>query len=92
MVRRGGRVLLLGITGDATATAPLDRVPLDQITIYGVRGEGDYSVSRAIRAYESGRIDSGPINTHVFDLEEFGGAFQVFREKKENAVKVVLEC
>ena len=92
MVRRGGRVLLLGITGDKTTTAPLDRVPLDQITIYGVRGEGDYSVERAIRAYKSGRIDSALINTHVFGLEEFKSAFEVFRQKKENAVKVVLEC
>ena len=72
--------------------APLNRVPLDQLTIYGVRGEGDYAVERAIRAYRSGRIDSSPINTHVFRLEQFAEAFDVFRAKKDGAVKVVLEC
>jgi L-iditol 2-dehydrogenase len=91
-VRRGGRVLLLGITSEESVPAPLNRVPLDQITIYGVRGEGDYAVSRAVRAYATGRIDSSPINTHVFPLEDFGKAFEVFREKRANAVKVVLEC
>lgn len=91
-VRRGGRVLLLGITSGETPPAPLNRVPLDQITIYGVRGEGDYSVQRAVRAYASGRIDSGAINTHVFTLEQFADAFEVFRGKKDNAIKVVLEC
>ena len=91
-VRRGGRVLLLGITGGESATARLERLPLDQITVCGVRGEGDYSVGRAIRGYESGRIDSSSINTHVIPLEEFEEAFKVFRDKRENAVKVVLEC
>ncbi len=91
-VRRGGRVLLLGITIGEEPTAPPNRVPLDQITIYGIRGEGDYSVERAVRAYESGRIDSGPINTHTFQLEEFVEGFDVFSGKKDNAIKVVLEC
>ena len=91
-MRRGGRVLLLGITIGEEPTAPLNRVPLDQITIYGIRGEGDYSVERAVRAYESGRIDSGPINTHTFQLEEFVEGFDVFSGKKDNAIKVVLEC
>jgi len=91
-VRRGGRVLLLGIAGGEPVPAPLNRVPLDQITIYGVRGEGDRAVARAIRAYRSGRIDSSAINTHVFRLDQFAEAFEVFRRKKDGAVKVVLEC
>ncbi|MEE9273815.1 MAG: zinc-binding dehydrogenase, partial [bacterium] len=91
-VRRGGRVLLLGITGGEGVPAPLNRVPLDELTIYGIRGEGDRAVARAIRAYESGRIDSGPINTHVMQLEQFVEAFEIFREKRDDAVKVVLEC
>jgi L-iditol 2-dehydrogenase len=91
-VRRGGRVLLLGITGGEEPPAPLNRLSLDQLTIYGIRGEGDYSVMRAIRAYESGRIDSGLINTHVYPLEEFAHAFDIFSGKKENAIKVVLKC
>jgi len=91
-VRRGGRVLLLGITSGEEPPAPLNRLSLDQLTIYGIRGEGDYSVMRAIRAYESGRIDSALINTHVYKLEEFSHAFDVFCGKKDNAIKVVLEC
>lgn len=91
-VRRGGRVLLLGITTGDEPQAPLNRVPLDQITIYGIRGEGDYSVERAVRAYESGRIDSSAINTHTFALEEFAHGFEVFSGKTEGAIKVVLEC
>ena len=90
-VRRGGRVLLLGITGGEEPPAPLNRLSLDQITIYGIRGEGDFSVERAIRAYESGRIDSAPINTHTFPLEEFRHGFEVFGGKKDDAIKVVLE-
>ncbi len=91
-VRRGGRVLLLGITAGEEPPAPLNRFSLDQLTLYGIRGEGDYSVERAVRAYESGRIDSSPINTHVFQLEEFEKGFEVFSGKKDNAIKVVLEC
>lgn len=91
-VRRGGRVLLLGIAGGEPAPAPLNRLPLDQITVYGVRGEGDRSVARAIRAYRSARIDSSAINTHVFRLDQFAEAFEVFRTKRDGAVKVVLEC
>lgn len=39
-----------------------------------------------------GHIDSALINTHVFGLEAFESAFEVFRQKKENAAKAVLEC
>jgi L-iditol 2-dehydrogenase len=91
-VRRGGRVLLLGITSGEEPPAPLNRLSLDQLTIYGIRGEGDYSVMRAIRAYESGRINSDIINTHVYKLEEFDKAFEVFKKKERDAIKVVLEC
>jgi len=47
---------------------------------------------RAIRAYRTARIDSSAINTHVFRLDQFTEAFEVFRMKKDGAVKVVLEC
>ena len=92
-VRRGGRVLLLGIVPPGErAVAALNRLPLDQITLYGVRGEGDYSVARAIRAYETGRIDSSLLITHRFPLEDFEKAFKVFRGRESGALKVSIDC
>ena len=38
------------------------------------------------------RGDSALICTHIFGLEEFKSAFEMFRQKKENAIKAVLEC
>ncbi len=91
LVRRGGRVLLLGISGGKRVPFNPDRIALDQITVYGTRGEGDRSCGRAIRAYRTGRLDSSPIVTHVFSFDEFEEALETFKRKPPEAIKIVVE-
>jgi threonine dehydrogenase-like Zn-dependent dehydrogenase len=90
-LRRGGRLLLLGISGGKMAEINTDRIVLENLTVFGSRAEGDRSCRRAIRAYASGRLSSTALVTHKFPLKEFEKAFDVFHHKKDGALKVVVE-
>ncbi|MFQ5692564.1 MAG: zinc-binding dehydrogenase [Nitrospinota bacterium] len=90
-LRRGGRLVLLGISGGKKAEISADRIVLDNLTVYGSRAEGDRSCGRAIRAYASGRLSSAALVTHRFPLKEFPSAYEVFRHRRDGALKVVVE-
>jgi 2-desacetyl-2-hydroxyethyl bacteriochlorophyllide A dehydrogenase len=90
-LRRGGRLLLLGLSGGRGAEIDTDLVVLENLTVFGSRAEGDRACSRAIRAYASGRLSSAALVTHRFPLGEFCAAYNVFHNRRDGAMKVVVE-
>ncbi|MFQ5911693.1 MAG: zinc-binding dehydrogenase [Nitrospinota bacterium] len=90
-LRRGGRLLLLGISAGKKAEVSADRIVLENLTIFGSRGEGDRSCGRAIRAYASGRLSSSALVTHRFPLKDFQTAYDTFHQRRDGAMKVVVE-
>jgi L-iditol 2-dehydrogenase len=90
MVNRGGRVCL--------AAFPHEPVPVDiahivrnNIYLYGIRGEGKSATHRAEAFMAQKRFDAKKIHTHTFALEDLPTALQYARERREDAIKVVVK-
>lgn len=90
MVNRGGRICL--------AAFPQEPVPVDlanlvrnNIYVFGIRGEGRSATHRAAALMAQKRFEAKLIHTHTFSLDEVPTAFKYFRERIEDAIKVVVK-
>lgn len=90
MVNRGGRICLAAFPGERV---PVDLVKLarNNIYLFGIRGEGNSAVHRAAALMGQKRFDAKLMHTHTFPLEELPTAFRYFRERIEDAIKVVVK-
>jgi L-iditol 2-dehydrogenase len=73
-----------------SVTAALDYAVLNEISIVAVRGEGRNNCKRALSLMAQGVIDTKPILTHTFSLDEFPKAYDYFVNRKNGAMKVVV--
>lgn len=91
MVREGGRVALLGVP-PATAMEPLPfrHICRSEIAIFGVKANPNVS-AKTLALIASGQLVLKDLITHVFPLQEFGTALDTFVNRREGAVKVVIE-
>lgn len=81
MVRRGGRVALLGLCGGKTAELSPDALVLDEVDLMGIRSSPNaYPAMIALMA--AGTVDVAPLLTHVYPLEDIVEAFDAFRERR----------
>ena len=89
MVNRGARICLAAFPGERV---PVDLAKLvrNNIYVFGIRGEGRSAVHRAAALMTQKRFDAKLMHTHTFGLEELPTAFKYFRERIEDAIKVVV--
>jgi len=90
MVNRGGRICLAAFPGEPV---PVDLAKLvrNNIYVYGIRGEGNRATHRAAALMSQKRFDAKLMHTHTFPLDEVPKAFKYFRERIEDAIKVVVK-
>jgi L-iditol 2-dehydrogenase len=90
MVNRGGRICLAAFPGKPV---PVDLAQLvrNNIYVYGIRGEGNSATHRAAALMTQKKFDAKLMHTHTFTLEEVPTAFKYFRERIEDAIKVVIK-
>jgi len=90
MVNRGGRICLAAFPGEPV---PVDLAKLvrNNIYVFGIRGEGKSATHRAAALMAQKRFDAKLMHTHTFPLEEVPKAFRYFRERIEDAIKVVVK-
>jgi L-iditol 2-dehydrogenase len=88
LVRKGGRVAVIGIPMEA-AQIPLQRVVLDEIDVVGVRAAAG-EMAEAIALVAAGRIRLAELITHRFRLEDFADAYATFTERRDGALKVIV--
>jgi L-iditol 2-dehydrogenase len=90
MVNRGGRICLAAFPGEAV---PVDLAKLvrNNVYLYGIRGEGKSATHRAAALMAQKRFEAKLMHTHTFKLEEVPTAFKYFRERIEDAIKVVVK-
>jgi L-iditol 2-dehydrogenase len=88
MVRKGGRVAVIGIPFD-DARIPMQRLVLDEIDVVGVRAAAG-EMPRAIQLVAGGRIRLRELITHRFALDDFADAYATFTERRDGALKVVV--
>jgi 2-desacetyl-2-hydroxyethyl bacteriochlorophyllide A dehydrogenase len=90
MCRPGGRIVLVGYF-HGPVTADLNRAVRTGLTLHTIRGEGNRAVGRAVALASRGLLRTEPLITHRFPLEAIGEAFDTFAERRDGAVKVLLE-
>ncbi|MBS3906224.1 MAG: alcohol dehydrogenase catalytic domain-containing protein [Syntrophaceae bacterium] len=90
MVNRGGRICLAAFPGEPV---PVDLAKLarNNIYVFGIRGEGMRATHRAAALMAQKRFEAKLIHTHTFPLEEAPTAFRYFRERIDDAIKVVIK-
>ncbi len=90
MVNRGGRICLAAFPGEKVPV-DLGKVVRNNIHVLGIRGEGKSATHRAAALMAQKRFDAKLMHTHTFPLEEVPTAFKYFRERIEDAIKVVVK-
>ncbi|HEV8703301.1 MAG TPA: alcohol dehydrogenase catalytic domain-containing protein [Candidatus Polarisedimenticolia bacterium] len=91
MARRGGTVVLMGITGGGRRLfMEADVFALKDLRVDGVFAYTTDDFTEALRLIETGRLEVKPLVTHRFALRDFEKAFDLLSTRKEPVVKVML--
>lgn len=91
MVRKGGSVVLMGVPPDSVEEKlPYKYIVHNEIAIYGSRANPNVSW-KIIEAIGSGQLVVRDLISHVFPLVDFAQALDTFVERRDGAVKVVIE-
>jgi L-iditol 2-dehydrogenase len=90
MCSRGGKICLAAFPHGRVAVN-LGHAVMNNIYLYGIRGEGKSAVGRAIALMAAKRFDATLIHTHTFGLAELPKAIQYARERIDGAIKVVVK-
>ena len=64
---------------------------MNNVYIYGIRGEGKSGTHRAASLMTEKRFDASLIHTHTFPLDELPTAIRYARDRVEDAIKVVVK-
>jgi len=89
LIRQGGTIVCVGLTGGAQIPIQMDRVALNELDVYGVRANPN-SCDEVIMLLEKGKIDLKALITHTFPLTEFEKALEVFSKRMGGAIKVIV--
>lgn len=89
MCNRGGKICLAAFP-HGLASIDLAHAVMNNIYLYGIRGEGKSAVARAMALMKARRFDASLIHTHTFGLDDLPEALRHARERIDGAIKVVL--
>ena len=89
MTNRGGRVCLAAFPKEPV-TFDIGYLAVNNIYLYGIRGEGRSATHRAMAFMAEGRFDAAKIHTHTFAMEDLPEALRHARERIDDAIKVVV--
>jgi 2-desacetyl-2-hydroxyethyl bacteriochlorophyllide A dehydrogenase len=90
MVNRGGKICLAAFPHEPV-TVDVAHLVINNIYVYGIRGEGRSATHRAEAFMREKRFDATKIHTHTFPLAELPEALRYARERVEDAIKVVVK-
>lgn len=88
--RRGGRVVLVGLTGHKPLEWDTDRIVLDELDVLGVRGSPN-CYPALIELMAAGVIDVDPLLSTTYPLEEIAAGFDHFRQRRGGAIRVIID-
>ena len=63
---------------------------MNNIYLYGIRGEGKSATHRAMAFMAEGRFDATKVHTHTFPMHDLPNALRHARERIDDAIKVVV--
>jgi L-iditol 2-dehydrogenase len=89
MTNRGGRVCLAAFP-KKPVNFDLGYMAVNNIYLYGIRGEGRSATHRAMAFMAEKRFDASLVHTHTFAMEDLPTALRYARERIDDAIKVVV--
>jgi L-iditol 2-dehydrogenase len=90
LARRGGTVVLEGISGIEEPALTPDLISLGHLRVQGVFGASRAAWRWVVELFASGKLDPSPLVTHRFPLADFQLAFAALRDPEAGALKVEL--
>jgi L-iditol 2-dehydrogenase len=90
LARRGGTVVLEGISGAGRPTIDPDLIVLGHLRVQGIFGASRAAWRWVVELFATGQLDPTPLVTHRFPLEDFETAFSLLRDRAAGALKVEL--
>ncbi|WP_146344978.1 zinc-dependent alcohol dehydrogenase [Phaeobacter marinintestinus] len=89
MTNRGGKICLAAFP-KKPVQFDLGYLAVNNIYLYGIRGEGRSATHRAMAFMAEKRFDASKIHTHTFPMDDLPTAFKYARERIDDAIKVVV--
>ena len=89
MANRGGKVCLAAFPKNPV-NFDIGYLAVNNIYLYGIRGEGKSATHRAMAFMAENRFDPGLVHTHTFDMNELPEAIRYARDRVDDAIKVVV--
>ena len=90
MTNRGGKICLAAFPHEPVKIN-IPHMVINNIYIYGIRGEGKSATHRAMAFMNEGRFDAKIVHTHTFNMKELPTALKYARERIDGAIKVVIK-
>jgi threonine dehydrogenase-like Zn-dependent dehydrogenase len=90
LARRGGSVLLLGISGGARPAVDPDVISLGQLRVQGAFASAPAAWRWVVSLYADGLFDPGLLVTHTYRLDEVTTALAVLADRTSGALKVLI--
>jgi L-iditol 2-dehydrogenase len=91
MVKPGGRIGLLGVPNEKVREKiPFKYVCRNEIVIIGVKANPNVG-GKIVSLIASGKLNVKDLITHTFPLDRFAEALDIFENRRNGAVKVVIE-
>ena len=90
MTNRGGKICLAAFPHEPVKINTPHMV-INNIYMYGIRGEGKSATHRAMAFMNEGRFDAKIVHTHTFNMKELPTALKYARERIDGAIKVVIK-
>jgi len=88
-VKRGGRIALIGLTGNKTIELNPDHLTLDEIDVFGVRSSPN-SYPELIKLISTGDVKVSKLVSRVYPLENINEAIEVYRKREAGAIRMVI--
>ncbi|MEL6828356.1 MAG: zinc-binding dehydrogenase [Pseudomonadota bacterium] len=89
MTTRGGKIYLAAFP-HGLAEVDLAHAVMNNIYLYGIRGEGKSAVKRAMALMAAKRFDATLIHSHTFGLDDLPTAISHAKNRVDDAIKVVV--
>lgn len=90
LARRGGSVLLLGISGAGQPAVDPDVISLGQLRVQGAFAASPAAWRWMVSLYGSGQFDPSPLVTHRYPLSDVDLALSVLADRGSGALKVLI--
>jgi len=90
LARRGGVVILEGISGAARPAIAADLITLKQLQVQGSFGASSSAWRWAVELFAAGSLPLAQLVSHRFPLERFEAAFETLQDRESSAVKIEL--